>query len=155
LSLGVFGIGPYTDPVTADKYADDLGLGLQITNILRDIREDRGNGRIYLPAEDLDRFGVTLDFDADGRSVDDPAEISAPVSFGASRARDSYASGLRLMPLLDRGSAACCGAMAGIYRRVLERIAADPVASLHRRTSLPVWEKALVAGKAITTARFG
>jgi 15-cis-phytoene synthase len=58
LSLGVFGCA---DPAVAEPLADSLGVALQLTNILRDIREDLGNGRVYLPAEDLERFGCTLE----------------------------------------------------------------------------------------------
>jgi phytoene synthase len=58
LSLGVFGCA---DPAVAEPLADSLGVALQLTNILRDIREDLGNGRVYLPAEDLKRFGCTLE----------------------------------------------------------------------------------------------
>ena len=76
------------------------------------------------------------------------------VEFEAERARDWYATGWKLLGLLDRRSAACTGAMAGIYRRLLDRIAADPAAVLRGRTSLSGREKATVAVKALT-GRFG
>jgi glycosyltransferase involved in cell wall biosynthesis len=76
------------------------------------------------------------------------------VEFEAERARDWYATGWKLLPLLDRRSAACTGAMAGIYRRLLERIAAEPAAVLRGRTSLSGQEKATVALKALA-GRFG
>ncbi len=72
--------------------------------------------------------------------------------FEADRARDWYARGLRLMPMLDRRSAACTGAMAGIYYRLLQSIAASPDAVLHRRMSLSAGQKATVAAKALAGA---
>ena len=71
------------------------------------------------------------------------------VEFEAERARDWYATGLQLLPMLDRRSAACTGAMAGIYRRLLDRIAAQPAAVLRGRMSLSAGEKAVVAVKAL------
>ena len=146
LSLGIF--GTRQNARHAAELADSLGVALQITNILRDIREDYASGRVYLPAEDLAKFEV------------DPVALAAPdpsamvglarlIEFEAERARDWYATGLRLLPMLDRRSAACTGAMAGIYRRLLERIAAQPAAVLHGRMSLSGREKAMVAVKAL------
>ncbi len=156
LSLGVFGS---RDPRHAESLADSLGIALQLTNILRDVREDLGNGRVYLPAEDLTRFGCVL-VPASGEgapSGDGPGPaagiIDGPMAdlirFEADRARRWYDAGLRLLPLLDRRSAACTGAMAGIYRRLLEHIAARPQAALAARMSLPGREKALIAAAAL------
>ena len=138
------------DELRAVELADSLGVALQLTNILRDIREDHQNGRVYLPAEDLAKF------DCDPATFDQPspAGFTRLVDFEAERARDWYATGWKLLPLLDRRSAACTGAMAGIYRRLLERIAAEPAAVLRGRTSLSGREKATVAVKALT-GRFG
>ncbi len=147
LSLGIFGTrrGPNPSP-QAVELADSLGVALQLTNILRDIREDHQNGRIYLPAEDLAKF------DCDPATLDQVASpgFTRLVEFEAERARDWYATGWKLLGLLDRRSAACTGAMAGIYRRLLERIAAEPAAALRGRTSLSGREKATVAVKALT-----
>jgi phytoene synthase len=71
------------------------------------------------------------------------------VRFEADRARDWYATGLALLPMLDRRSAACTGAMAGIYRRLLEHIAARPQVALQQRMSLPAGEKAMIAIRAL------
>jgi phytoene synthase len=139
LSLGVFGT---SDPDTAVPLADSLGVALQLTNILRDIREDYQNGRVYLPAEDLAKFDVDLD-------APNPAQFTRLVEFEAERARDWYATGWQLLPMLDWRSAACTGAMAGIYRQLLERIAAQPGAVLQSRVSLSTGEKAMVAMKAL------
>jgi len=148
LSLGVFGT---RDVATAAPLADALGVALQLTNILRDIREDYGTGRVYLPAEDFKRFGAELRPNGSGGPADDPKLVKLVV-FEADRARDWYARGLRLMPMLDRRSAACTGAMAGIYYRLLQSIAASPDAVLHRRVSLSAGQKATVAAKALAGA---
>jgi phytoene synthase len=146
LCLGVFGSRPHP---RAPQYADALGIALQQTNILRDIREDLGNGRIYLPQRDLDRFGVELVLDERGALVDKDGGLAALIEFSAGRAREWYADGLRLVPLLDRRSAASCTAMSGIYRRLLDRIAADPSQTYDRRLSLSGWQKAGVAVRAL------
>jgi phytoene synthase len=140
LSLGIFGTD--RDLAEAARLADSLGVALQLTNILRDIREDHQNGRVYLPAEDLAKFDVDLD-------APNPAQFTRLVEFEAERARDWYATGWRLLPMLDWRSAACTGAMAGIYRQLLEKIAAQPGAVLNRRVSLSTGEKAMVAAKAL------
>ncbi|MFI0404794.1 presqualene diphosphate synthase HpnD [Actinomadura sp. 3N508] len=146
LSLGVFGT---SDPGTAGPRADALGVALQLTNILRDVREDRLSGRVYLPAKDLAKFGCTLHLDGSGRFTDPPDHLVSLVRFEVSRASEWYGTGLMLLPMLDRRSAACAGAMAGIYRQLLKRIRSDPLAALNTRTSLPAWEKAAVSAKAM------
>jgi phytoene synthase len=149
LSLGVFGTTAAPQPgiASAVELADDLGVALQLTNILRDVVEDRGMGRVYLPAEDVERFGCAPD-------VTGPRDaVGALVRFEAERARGWFARGLQLLPLLDHRSRACVGAMAGIYRRLLVRIDADPTAVLDRRVSLPTWEKAWVAARSLAGAR--
>ncbi len=133
----------------AQEYADSLGIALQQTNILRDIREDLRNGRIYLPHSDLERFGVELKLDERGDLADKDGELAALIRFSAERARRWYAEGLHLVPLLDRRSAACCAAMAGIYSRLLARIAADPTVVYTKRMSLSGREKAGVAARAL------
>jgi 15-cis-phytoene synthase len=145
LSLGVFGS---PDLRTAEPLADALGIALQITNILRDVREDFGNGRVYLPAEDLERFGATLRPGRAGPLAADGA-LAEVIRFEARRAADWYVTGMRLLPLLDWRSAASAGAMAGIYLRLLGRIAAAPQAALARRQSLPATAKLMVAVRAL------
>ena len=146
LSLGVFGSA---DPVEAESLADSLGVALQLTNILRDIREDLGTGRVYLPAEDLGRFGATITPGGPDGAGTMAGDLAGLVRFEADRARSWYATGMGLMPLLDRRSAASAGAMAGIYRRLLEHISAAPQEALLRRLSLPASEKARVAAGAL------
>ena len=140
LSLGIYGTSQ--DPEQAAELADSLGVALQLTNILRDIREDYQNGRVYLPSEDLAKFDVALDAPSE-------SQFSRLVEFEAERARDWYATGMGLLPMLDWRSAACTGAMAGIYRRLLERIAAQPAEVLRGRMSLSTGQKAAVAVKAL------
>jgi phytoene synthase len=153
LSLGVYGTGQQPgEPEKQSKLADDLGVALQLTNILRDVREDFLNNRVYLPQEDLDKFGI--EFAPFGAPEPFPgaamqARFANLVEFEASRAREWYGSGLRLLATIDRRSAACTGAMAGIYRRLLDRIARNPHAALEGRMSLPGSEKALVAVEAL------
>ena len=140
LSLGIFGTSG--DHEVASRLADSLGVALQLTNILRDIREDHENGRVYLPAEDLAKFDCHLD-------RPDATQVTRLVEFEVERARDWYATGLQLLPILDWRSAACTGAMAGIYRRLLERIAAQPAGVLRGRMSLSAGQKVAVAAQAL------
>ncbi|WTW98055.1 presqualene diphosphate synthase HpnD [Streptomycetaceae bacterium NBC_01309] len=146
LSLGIFGS---TDPARAPELADTLGIALQVTNILRDIKEDKENGRVYLPREDLAKFGLEDAWEPEGAFVPGAA-FDDLVRFEGERARRLFDEGLRLLPLLDRRSAACTGAMAGIYRRLLTRIVAEPSIVLTGRQSLPGWEKAEIAVRGLS-----
>ena len=152
LSLGVFGS---RNDTVAPLYADQLGIALQQTNILRDIREDLMGGRVYLPQSDLDEFGVQLALDERGALADKEGNLARLIDFSAERARRWYADGWRLMPLLDRRSAASTGAMSGIYRRLLDRISADPTAVYTQRMSLSGREKAGVAVRALLGSNAG
>jgi phytoene synthase len=143
LSLSVYGCA---EPERAAPLADDLGVALQITNILRDIVEDHTElGRVYLPAADRDRFGVPADLSG---STDN---LVALIAFEAGRAEEWYERGLQLLPMLDWRSRACTAAMAGIYRRLLVAIQRDPAAVLRGRLSLPAWQKVGVACRAVST----
>jgi phytoene synthase len=143
ISLAIFGSD---DPRAAEPCADALGVALQITNILRDVREDRSLGRRYLPREDVERFEV------DPGLCGPPANFAALVRFEAARAREWYARGLELLGFLDRRSRVCVAVMAGIYRRLLARIERDPETVLERRVSLSPSEKAWVALRALAGA---
>jgi phytoene synthase len=147
LSLGVFGSN---DMAQAASLADSLGIALQLTNIIRDIREDLGNGRVYLPSEDLRQFGCTLTPAGDDGQAVMAGPLADVVRFEAERAKEWYSVGMRLLAMLDWRSAACTGAMAGIYRRLLGHMSASPAAALDHRMSLPTTEKALVALGALT-----
>lgn len=152
-SVGRLSLGVY-DPPGIDRcwdLADALGIALQLTNILRDLREDRMVDRVYLPQEDLQRYACTLDLDARQRLADPADRFTALVRFEAARAEEWYQRGLRLLPMLDRRSAACTAAMAGIYHRLLGRIATDPDQVRAQRLSLPAGTKLAVAARALTT----
>jgi phytoene synthase len=177
LCLAIFGLSAAAgaEREQAARLADDLGVALQLTNILRDVREDAQNGRVYLPAEDLRRFGVIgeeaasasagerasallaaisrAEPSANGRAEGDRQRLHELIRFEAARAREWFARGMALIPLLDRRSAACVLAMAGIYRRLLDRIEADPESALRQRISLPTREKALVAARSMLGGR--
>jgi phytoene synthase len=143
LSLGVFGS---TDPVAAPALADDLGVALQLTNILRDVVEDREIDRVYLPADDIARFGCEPDLSG-------PADAVAKlVAHYVGVAERFYSRGLQLLPLLDYRSRACVSAMATIYHELLRRIAADPAAVLRERVSLTTKEKLWVAARSLAGA---
>ena len=149
-SIGRLSLGVFTAPdlAVAAPLADTLGLGLQLTNILRDVREDALAGRVYLPADDLAAYGVELRIGADGALAPSPG-FADLVRFEAARAERWYAEGLALLDHLDRRSRACCAAMAGIYHRLLARIAAAPEQVTGGRTSLPAAEKLVVAVRAL------
>lgn len=149
LSLGVFGTEPGARGAErAPEYADTLGLALQLTNILRDVREDAEGGRTYLPADDLAKFGCSAGFH--GPTPPEGSDFAGLVHFEVRRARALFAEGYRLLPLLDRRSGACVAAMAGIYRRLLDRIEREPEAVLRGRVSLPGHEKAYVAVRGLS-----
>jgi phytoene synthase len=144
LCIAIFSGGRVTDET--DALADDLGIAMQLTNIIRDVREDASMGRVYLPSEDLARFGVT---DILGSA---PAACEELIRFEAARAAEWFDRGLRLVDHLDSRSASCVLAMTGIYRTILDRIVADPGQVLAGRVSLATWEKAWVAARSLATA---
>ncbi|HET6743972.1 MAG TPA: squalene/phytoene synthase family protein [Kribbella sp.] len=154
LCLSIF--GPRTtdaDFETLSLYADQLGIALQQTNILRDIREDFVNDRVYLPADELERFGVRITLDDHGNLDDPQGRLAGYVRYAAGRAQDWYSLGWRLLPYLDRRSGASCRAMSGIYHHLLRRIGANPVLVYDRRLSLSAGEKAQVALASLAGAR--
>jgi phytoene synthase len=154
LSLGVFDppMASAAELARTSELADALGVALQLTNILRDIREDLGNGRVYLPKQDLALFGCELTVLPDGTLDPQDGALAEVIRFQAARAWGWYDEGLQLLAVLDRRSAACCAAMAGIYRELLRRIAATPREVMTGRMSLPPREKLRVAGRALLTS---
>lgn len=148
LCLAIFGA---REQEQAHRLADDLGVALQLTNILRDLREDATLGRVYIPSEDLRRYQVS----DDGRFDGGEGQLDALTRFQARRAGEWFDRGLELVPLLDHRSGACVLAMANIYRGVLRRIEDDPEGSRTVRVSLPIWEKGWVASRSILTAALG
>ena len=154
LCLSVFG-SQGVDSAVAATYADQLGIALQQTNILRDIREDLLNDRVYLPADELERFGVELRLDETGSLADPQARLAGYIRYAATRAEDWYGLGMRLVPHLDRRSAASCRAMAGIYHHLLRRIGSQPVSVYDRRLSLSGIEKVSVAVSSLAAGSRG
>ena len=146
LSLGVFGT---QGRAVAERRADALGVALQLTNILRDVREDHVEGRVYLPDEDLERFGVRLEPHTPGLLLHEQDGLARLVRFEVQRAEQWYRQGFALLPMLDRRSRACCASMAGIYHEVLQAIAAAPLRAMQQRTSLTSWQKAGVAARSM------
>ncbi|HLH15172.1 MAG TPA: squalene/phytoene synthase family protein [Solirubrobacteraceae bacterium] len=130
----------------AHALADDLGVAMQLTNILRDIVEDRERGRVYIPAQDRERFGCP---DLASAAEQD---VTALLRFEALRAADWFDRGLALLELLDARSASCVQAMTGIYRRILERILEDPSQVLRGRIALTPLEKTWVAARGLVLA---
>ena len=163
LTLGVLEV---RDREPAEEHAVELGVALQLTNILRDLLEDLGRGRVYLPTEDLERFGCRLEAERTGRGLTESASSGGAgfagaraemgplfelIEFEAARARAWLDRGVQLLPLLDRQGAACVGTMAGIYGRVLARIEREPALVLGpERVSLTGWEKGWVAVRSLT-----
>ena len=148
-SIGRLCLAIFTDGHTngASQLADDLGVAMQLTNILRDIREDEGRGRVYLPAEDLRRFGCAE------LHVAPPEAAAALIRFEAERAQQWFDRGLLLVEQLEPRSASCVLAMTGIYRSILDRIIRDPGEVMRRRISLRPWEKTWVAARSLVGAR--
>ncbi|HUB70188.1 MAG TPA: phytoene/squalene synthase family protein [Acidimicrobiales bacterium] len=140
LSLAIYGS---TDDEGAAPLAEALGVALQLTNVVRDLVEDRAMGRVYLPAQDLERFAVGPGME--GQKDD----LVALVCFETGRAAEWYDRGLPLLSLLDKRSRACTATMAGIYRRLLDKIRLYPDRVLHERVSLSAAEKMSVAAAAL------
>lgn len=128
----------------AIELADELGIALQLINILRDVREDAQRGRIYLPLDDLHAFGVSEDALLAGRT---PARWRELVAFEARRAREHYERGLRVTELIPAQPGVCVRTMAGIYLRILDQIEADPELPLRSRASLSKRQKLAVMVK--------
>jgi phytoene synthase len=108
-----------SDTEHALTYATELGIALQLINIMRDVAEDWRLGRVYLPQDELTAFGVGEDDIEQGRIT---PEWLALMTFHTARARAHLAEGLHLLGSLDRRSALCVGTFAGLYRETLDRI---------------------------------
>lgn len=141
MCVRIFG---FSDAAAID-HANRLGLALQLTNILRDVAEDAGMGRIYLPRDELARFGV----DEEALLRLEPGRgWEALLDHQVRRARELYREGLRTCESIPSSSAACVRTMAGIYRRILDEIERDPRRPLRERVSLSASEKVGVAVRA-------
>lgn len=138
--IRVFG---YRDPNTA-VLAEKLGIAFQLTNIIRDVKEDASLGRVYLPEEDLEKFGLTS---ADLRSASDPARFRELLAFEAARAREYYRAADALVPLIDEDSQPALWVLSTIYRRLLEKIAARQYDVFSAKVALTKREKLVVLAK--------
>ncbi len=129
----------YREPEVARKLAQDRGVALQLTNILRDIREDAALGRCYLPAEDLERFGVTTQDLALGEWSD---RIGRLMSFEIERTRSVFEMSAGLERRVHPSGRLTCAVLAQTYRSLLNRIAAKPRAALAGRVRMGRYDKA-------------
>jgi phytoene synthase len=126
------------------KLAEKCGIAFQLTNILRDVREDAVNGRIYLPEEDLDRWDVNP---AALNSETKPSGFVPLMRFEAARARGYYEESRPLVNLVHRRSRPSLAALIEIYRTLLDRIEAADFDVLSRRIQLPPWQKVWIVVK--------
>jgi phytoene synthase len=134
------------DTPTALPLAEKCGVAFQLTNILRDIREDAERGRIYLPAEDLRRFGVSEeDLHAGKRN----AAFLALMQYEAARARAYYQESQPLLDLIHPRSRRSLWALISIYSRLLERIETSGYDVFSRRVRLSVLEKSWIVARAL------
>jgi phytoene synthase len=140
MCVRIFG---FTDPIALER-ADDLGLALQLTNILRDVTEDAGLGRIYLPQSELKQFGI--EEEALLRGEPGPGWEKF-VALQTQRARSLFKSGYEVLRYIPRRQGACVRTMAGIYEGILGKIARDPWLPLHQRAALAPTEKLRVMVK--------
>src|SRR5207244_4511382 len=130
----------------AELHAEQAGLAFQLTNILRDLGEDAGRGRVYLPREDLARFGYSEDKLRRGERDD---SFRALMRFEVERARGLYAAAWPLVPLLSPPGRAVFLVMANIYRSLLDAIEATDYDVFQRRVSISKWRKTLFALQAL------
>jgi len=140
LAAEIFG---YSDRQTL-KYAHDLGLAFQLTNIIRDVGEDARRGRIYLPQDELSRFGVT---EADLLQAHYGDQFRRLMAFQVERAQTMYQQAFAQLPAVDRKAQRAGLIMAAIYRATLDEIARDDYRVLDQRISLPPLRKLWLAGK--------
>jgi phytoene synthase len=140
-----------SDP-PARLHAVDLGLGMQLTNILRDLAEDGRRGRVYLPRRDLRRFGVPEEALTTAGAAPSP-ELDGLVRHEASRARRLLESGSGLLPLLDRRSRFCPAVLGRLYGEVLERVELLGSRVLEGRVKLTTARKAWIAATAYARGR--
>jgi 15-cis-phytoene synthase len=141
--IKIFG---YRDPA-AEPLAERCGLAFQLTNIIRDVKEDAAMGRVYFPQEDLVQFGLSA-ADLAAAQVD-VARVRPLLALEADRAREGYGAGEELIALVNEDSQPALWVLITIYRRLLEKIAANQYDVFGERVQLSVREKLSVMGKGI------
>jgi phytoene synthase len=139
--IHIFG---YRDPA-AEPLAERCGLAFQLTNIIRDVKEDASLGRIYLPEEDLAKFNLSA---SELLATPDPARFRPLLALEADRAREFYAAGEELIPYVSEDSQPALWVLITIYRSLLEKIAAKQYDVFTAKISLTRWEKTRVLAKA-------
>ena len=138
--IRIFG---YSDPA-AEPLAEKIGLAFQLTNIIRDVKEDADLGRVYLPEEDLARFGLAS---ADLAPAPDPTRIRPLLELEAERAFENYRAADDLIPLIQEDSQPALWVLVTIYRSLLEKIVRLDYDVFTRRVSLTTREKLIILGK--------
>jgi 15-cis-phytoene synthase len=129
----------------AKEYAEANGIAFQLTNILRDLREDAQMGRVYLPQEDLRRFAYT---EEDLRAGVENDAFLALMRFEVERTCDYYRKAEPLLDLIHPDSRPCLQAMRKIYRGILDRIVEQKYDVFTHRARVPTWKKLIIAGEA-------
>jgi len=140
--IRVFG---YRDP-RAELLAERTGIAFQLTNIIRDVKEDAALGRVYLPREDFDRFGIAASALNNGSA---PSSLRPLLEFEAQRAREYYHSADELLPLIDEDSQPALWTLVEIYRRLLEKIVTRNYDVFSQRVSLSATEKLALMSKGL------
>lgn len=140
LAAEIFG---YSDRQTL-KYAHDLGLAFQLTNIIRDVGEDARRGRIYLPQDEMVRFGVSESDLIEARYTENFHRL---MEFQVERAQSLYQQAFAQLPTADRKAQRAGLIMAAIYRATLDEIVHDRFRVLDQRISLPPLRKLWLAGR--------
>jgi 15-cis-phytoene synthase len=146
--IEIFG---YTDP-RAREYAVNLGTALQLTNIIRDVGADARAGRVYLPQEDLRKFGVTTDDLRAGRYT---GEFVSLMRHQAARARQFYRAARDAFPAMDARSLVAAEIMGRIYRALLDEIETREFRVFGERITLSTGRKLAIALRCWASARFG
>ena len=138
--IKIFG---YRDP-NAEHLAERCGIAFQLTNIIRDVKEDAGMGRVYIPLEDLQKFEL---MPADLQGTPDRARLRSLLAMEADRAREFYKSGHELIPLVSEDSQPALWVLVTIYQRLLEKIAQKQYDVFAGRVRLSTREKLSVLVK--------
>lgn len=138
--IHVFG---YRDPA-AEALAEQCGLAFQLTNIIRDVKEDAAMGRVYLPEEDLAKFGLSA---AELLATPDAARFRPLLALEADRARQFYQAGEQLIPYISEDSRPALWVLVNIYRKLLEKIVQRQYDVFSGKVSLTVSEKLRILGK--------
>jgi phytoene synthase len=128
----------------AEPLAERCGLAFQLTNIIRDVKEDAAMGRVYLPEEDLAKFGISA---SELLTASDAARFRPLLAMEADRARECYEAGKELIPMIDEDSQPALWVLVTIYRSLLEKIAAREYDVFKEKVSLTVAEKLTILGK--------